>query len=100
MKLLPKLFRKGGFDYEQVFRDGSVAIYRQTKKGQYLERFEVGRIRENQARETFGKHFEASESWPSSEEWGVRAYTCTDLARAKERAATLTPSDNQNALNL
>lgn len=82
--------------YEQVFRQGNVAIYRQTKEGQTWEAFEVGRIRQNKARETFGKQFEASESWPTSEEWGIRAYTYTDLASAKTRAFAMLPSDSLN----
>lgn len=82
--------------YEQIFREGDVAIYRQTKAGQESEAFEVGRIRHNKARDTFGKHFEASESWPSSEEWGIRAWTCTTLRRAKERAYTMIGSESSN----
>lgn len=93
MNILPKSFNKNGFNYEQVQRDGLVAIYRQTKPEQHWEAFEVGRIRQNEARDAFGKHFEASETWPSSEEWGIRAWTCTTLARARERAATLGPSE-------
>ena len=89
MTTLPKTFTKGGMTYEQVMRQGNVAIYRQTKSGQSWEAFEVGRIRRNQAREAFGRTFEASETWPSSEEWGIRAWTCKTLARAKEKAFLL-----------
>lgn len=90
MKPLPTHFRKDGFDYNQVFRQGNIAIYRQTKTNcPTFEAFEVGRIRENKARECFGQHFEASESWPSSEEWGVKAWTCQDLSDARRRVAAL-----------
>lgn len=88
MKILPTTFRKHGFDYEQAMRQGNIAIYRQTKHDQSWERFEVGIIQQNEARNVFGKHFEASESWLSSEQWGILAYTCLDLARANERAAS------------
>ncbi len=78
-------------------RDGNVAIYKQTKAGQPGNvHFEVGRIRENKARIQFGKEFEACESWPSSEEWGVRAWTYGDLASAKKRAYTLMPPEPSN----
>ena len=97
MKKLELNFRKDGFDYEQVERVGDVAIYRQSKAGQVGNvHFEVGKIRENKAREVFGKHFEASESWPSSEEWGIRAWTYRDLTSAKRRLATLTPPNSAN----
>jgi hypothetical protein len=97
MRKLELKFRKNGFDFEQVFREGNVAIYRQTKEGQPGNvHFEVGRIRENKAREQFGKHFEACESWPNSEEWGVRCWTYPDLVGAKARAATLIPAKLSN----
>jgi hypothetical protein len=96
MKILPKQFHKGGFDYEQVFREGNIAIYRQTKAGQCWEAFEVGRIRENRARTVFGKEFDASESWPTSEEWGIRAWTCETQSRAKELALAMIPHEPSN----
>ena len=92
MKTLPKQFRKGGFDYILVERIGNAAIYRQTKLPALHECYEVGRIRQNKAREAFGRQIEASESWPSSEEWGRLAWTYRDLRHARERLATLTPS--------
>ena len=96
MRTLPTTFRKNGFDYNQVERVGNVAIYRQTKAGQSWERFEVGRIRANAERKQFGTVFEASETWPTAEEWGVKAWTCTDLAGAKTRMATLIGSKPAN----
>ena len=97
MNLLPKIFKKSGMNYEQVFRDGNVAIYRQTKAGQSWEAFEVGKIRQNKARIVFGRVFEASESWPNSEEWGVRAWTCATLSRAKGRALAMCHQAELNA---
>ena len=98
MKKLPIHFRKDGFDFNQVSRAGDVAIYRQTKQGQPANvHFEVGWIRSNPAREVFGKVFEASESWPCSEEWGIRAWTYGDLDDAKKRGATLILPGNKNA---
>jgi hypothetical protein len=96
MKILDKIFKKGGMTYEQVFREDGVAIYRQTKQGESWELFEVGRIRQNKARDAFGKHFEASETWPSSEEWGIRAYTCATLARAKTVAFAMIATNSLN----
>lgn len=89
-------FRKNGFDYRLVERRGNTAIYRQMK-GNTVYSFEVGRIRESRSKEQFGVVIEAAESWPSSEEWGIRAWTYKDLRRARERLDTLTPP---NATNL
>ena len=90
MKTLPTTFTKSGFTFEQVTRKGLTAIYKQTRVGQPTNvHYEVGRIRQNKAREQFGTQFEASESWPSSEEWGVRAWTYPDLTRANEKLVSL-----------
>lgn len=90
MKILEKSFRKNGFDFEQVFRQGNVAIYKQTKAEQPGNiHFEVGKIRENKARDQFGQHFEACESWPSSEEWGVRGFSYFSFEEANNKAIKL-----------
>ena len=91
MKILSKEFSKNGFTYKQVWREGNVAIYQQGRGNVMWERYEIGRIRQNQSRTVFGKVLEASESWPCSEEWGRLAYTEMDLRRAKERTLVLTP---------
>lgn len=92
MRTLCTTFRKYGFDYEQVFSQGNVAIYKQTKAEQPGNvHFEVGKIRENKAREQFGQHFEACEYWPSSEQWGQFAWTYNTLPRAREKAVSLMP---------
>ncbi len=88
MKTLATTFRKDGFDYEQVERHGNAAIYKQSK-GPKNVHFEVGRIRQNKERQQFGVTIPAAESWPSSEEWGIRAWTYTDLTHAQTRLATL-----------
>ena len=96
MRPLPETFSKGGFEYTLIERDGMAAIYRQSSPGTVQNCFEVGRIRRNAARIQFGIQIEAAESWPSSEEWGVRAWTYTDLGRAKQRLATLIPANSAN----
>ena len=81
----------GGFDYEQVKRQGKIAIYKQTKPGQPLNvHYEVGVIRQNKSWSAFGLDYEASESWPRNEEWGTLAWTYQDLPSARLRFETLT----------
>jgi hypothetical protein len=98
MTTLKKSFTKNGFLFEQVERTGNVAIYRQTKPGQAWERFEVGRIRQNATYDAFGKHFEASESWPRSEEWGISAFTLTTLEEAQQKLTEMIDSRKRLSL--
>ena len=97
MTILPKQFRKGGFVYDQIIRSGNLAIYQQHKPGQSGKWFEVGIIKANPRYEAYGKVIEASESWPPSTQWGVFAWTYSDLAGAKRRMVTLLPPEHQNA---
>jgi len=89
MTKLPLQFTKNGFLFNQVFRSGRVAIYHQTKYGQAQSHFEVGLIRENAEYEIHGRTIEPHESWPKSEDWGVKAWTYFSLDEAKKRAEQL-----------
>ena len=102
MKTLPTIFKKNGFTFTQVKRAGQVAIYQQEKPmadhpDQMQVHFEVGIIRQNEAFFAYGKQFEASETWPASEEWGKRGFTYADLSHAEAKFAVLTLPDNKNA---
>lgn len=91
MKPLPASFEFSGFKYRQVHREGSVAVYEQSK-GERIA-FEVVQIREQRG----GKHhvggrdviFEDKERYPSSEEWGIYGFTYTDQDSALEKARNL-----------
>lgn len=97
MKLLPETFRKDGFDFKLVRREGRFAIYTKTKPTYKTPSFEVGVIRRNKARTAFGRDFEDSESWPSSEEWGVRAWTYTNLDDSVRRLESLCSQNARKA---
>lgn len=97
MNTLPNEFRKDGFDFNLVRRRGSIAIYSKTKPDHAEPSYEVGLIRSNPARIAFGKEFPASESWPSSEEWGIRAWTYGSLAGALHRFGMLEEAHAANA---
>lgn len=97
MNQLPDRFRKDGFDFTLNRRRGNLAIYEKAKPGHHSPSYEVGIIRNNPARIAFGKDFPASESWPSSEEWGVKAWTCTDLTHALKRFGMLEDAHTSNA---
>jgi len=78
-KPLPKEFRRGGFTYRQIYREGDFAIYRQTWKGnEHSAGFEVIRIRRRDGFQIGGRFVEPAEVYPNSEAWGVDGFTVTD----------------------
>jgi len=79
-KPLPKEFRRGGFEYRQIYRDGDAAIYEQTWSGCRNPSvcYEVIRIRRREAFQIEGRFVEPAEVYPNSEAWGVDGFTLTD----------------------
>jgi hypothetical protein len=79
-KTLPKGFRRDGFTYRQIARNGSVAIYEQTWNGcpNPSVCYEVIRIRRRDGFQIGGRFVEAAEVYPNSEAWGVNGFTLTD----------------------
>jgi hypothetical protein len=78
-KPLPKEFRRDGFTYRQIYREGDLAIYRQTWKGnEHSAAFETIRIRRREGFQIGGRFVEPAEVYPRSESWGVDGFTLTD----------------------
>ena len=76
---VPTWFRRGGFDYRQIYREGDLAIYRQTCKGnENTAAFEVIRIRQREGFEIDGRFVEPAEVYPNSEAWDVAGWTMQD----------------------
>lgn len=77
MKPIPNNFRKNGYDYRLLEREGNVAIYEQVKPNRVYA-FEVVKIRSSKARSAFGHDFEAAERLPSDDDWGTlgKTYSC------------------------
>jgi hypothetical protein len=87
-KPLPKEFRRDGFNYRQIYREGDFAIYQQTWKGNDDSAvFEVIRIRRREGFEINGRAVQPAEVYPSAKAWGVEGFTLTgkDAAFAKFR---------------
>jgi hypothetical protein len=84
-KTLAKTFRKNGFDYQQVWREGDFAIYKQSKEGVTKNWFEAIQITRHDGYEIAGNKIEPSEIYPSNEKWGTFGFTCVDLSSAKKR---------------
>ena len=79
-KPLPLQFRRGGFTFRQIVREGSAAIYDQFWSGcpNPSISYEVVRIRRREAFEIDGRVVEPAEVYPNSEAWGVDGFTLPD----------------------
>jgi hypothetical protein len=88
-KPLPAVFRRDGFDYRQIARQGNAAIYEQTWSSCPNPSicYEVIRIRRREGFEISGRFVEPAEVYPNSEAWGVDGWTVlsSDAAFAKLR---------------
>lgn len=79
-KPLPKEFRRDGFQYRQIAREGNAAIYEQTWGGcpNPSVCYEVIRIRCREGFQIVNKFVEPAEVYPKSEAWGVDGFTLSD----------------------
>jgi hypothetical protein len=97
MEPLPVSFRDRGFLYEQVERQGDVALYTQTNHAGIV-RYEVIRIR-IQREHTWpnGTTTPEKEAYPGSNSWGTLGWTFTlrPLAEAKLRELQGQPAEPQ-----
>jgi hypothetical protein len=92
---LPKVFRRGGFSYRQIAREGNAAIYEQTWNGcpNPSVSYEVIRIRRRDGFRIDGRFVEAAEVYPNPEAWGTDGFTLIhkDAAFAKLRDLSNAP---------
>jgi hypothetical protein len=77
---LPTQFRRDGFSYQQIAREGDAAIYEQTWSGCLNPNvcYEVIRIRRREGFEIDGRFVEPAEVYPHSDAWGVDGFTLKD----------------------
>jgi hypothetical protein len=83
-KPLPTQFRRDSFDYRQIAREGSAAIYEQTWSGcsEPSVGYDVIRVRYRDGFHIGGRFVEAAEVYPNCEAWGVDGWTFQDEAAA------------------
>jgi hypothetical protein len=81
---LPIRFRRDGFNYRQIAREGSAAIYEQTwlSCAEPSQSYEVIRIRRRDGFRIGGRFVQPAEVYPASELWGVDGFTVTDRNKA------------------
>ena len=79
-KALPTRFRRDGFNYRQIAREGDAAIYEQTWNGcsDPSVCYEVVRIHRHEGFQIDGRFVEPAEVYPNSGAWGVHGFTLTD----------------------
>jgi hypothetical protein len=83
-KPLPTRFRRGGFEFRQVGREGNASIYEQIWLGgpEPSVCYEVIRIRRRDGFQIGTRFVEPAELYPNSEAWGVYGFTVTNKAVA------------------
>ena len=84
-KVIPTTFKKKGFNYKQVRRDGMKAIFEQTREGTDLHNYEVVKLGRHNGYSMGGMAIEPAETYPGSSLWGIMGWTCTDLDSAHKR---------------
>lgn len=85
MKILPKVIEHKGFIFKQIKREGSKAIYEQTKKGCESKRYEVIKINKHTGYTIGGQFVKPAETYPGASQWGINGWTCLDLKSAEKR---------------
>ena len=82
MKPLETTFRKDGFDYTQLARNGAWCVYVKTKVGFRNTFYEVMRIKSHNGRKIGETDIPPAEYLPSNEEWGANGFSFSDKERA------------------
>ena len=84
-KVIPTQFKKKGFTYTQLKRDGMKAIFQQTRDDSTINNYEVVRLGRHNGYNMGGSFIEPSETYPGSSLWGIMGWTCTSIDQALER---------------
>lgn len=82
---LPITFRHNHFDFQQVRREGDVAIFEKKHPEHSGPSWEVVIVQHNKAWRIAGKDIPAKESMPCSEAWGIYGWTDLTLEAAESR---------------
>jgi len=84
-KTIPSVFKKKGFTYTQLKREGNRAIFQQTREGSSLNNYEVVKIGKHNGYLMGGVMIEPAETYPGSSLWGITGWTCTSIDDAMKR---------------
>jgi len=84
-KPIPTTFKKKGFTYTQLKREGARAIFQQTRPGSAVNNYEVVKIGRHNGYVMGGMSIEPAETYPGSSLWGITAWTCSSIDAAMQR---------------
>jgi hypothetical protein len=84
-KTIPAQFKKKGFTYTQLKREGKKAIFEQTRPGSSIHNYEVVKIGRHNGYVMGGMTIEPAETYPGSSLWGITGWTCTSIDDAMKR---------------
>jgi hypothetical protein len=84
-KTIPTQFKKKGFVYTQLKREGKRAIFQQTREGSSLNVYEVVKIGRHNGYVMGGMSIEPAETYPGSSLWGITGWTCCSIDEALKR---------------
>ena len=84
-KTIPTSFKKKGFVYNQLKREGKKAIFQQTRMGSTISNYEVVKIGRHNGYVMGGVTIEPAETYPGSSLWGITGWTCTSIDEAMKR---------------
>ena len=84
-KTIPTQFKKKGFVYTQLKREGARAIFQQTRDGSSLNNYEVVKIGRHNGYTMGGMTIAPAETYPGSSLWGITAWTCCSIDDAMRR---------------
>jgi hypothetical protein len=104
-KPLSKQFRRDGFQYRQITRQGDAAIYEQRWNGcpDPAVCFEIVRVKRREGFVVDGRFVLPAEVYPRSERWGELGWTFCgdkDAAFGKLRELSRRPSRNQEGMGV
>ena len=88
-KTIPAQFKKKGFTYTQLKREGKRAIFQQTREGSSLNNYEVVKIGKHNGYLMGGVMIEPAETYPGSSLWGITGWTCCSIDEALKRFEAL-----------
>jgi hypothetical protein len=88
-KVIPTQFKKKGFTYTQLKREGKKAIFQQTREGSTINNYEVVKLGRHNGYSMGGAFIEPSETYPGSSLWGIMGWTCTSIDDALKRYQSL-----------
>lgn len=90
MELLSTEYKKYGYTFKQVDRQGDVAIYSQSNEDRNEPiAYIVFIVQKQEASTIYGRDYPPKETTPGNSLWGQYAYTCHTLNRAEIRMKQL-----------